>query len=90
VKDGELRGLGVMPKAGYGIRPELAQFDADRRFEPLVESHEPKGCICGQILCGTKQPSDCPLFGNTCTPDAPVGSCMVSAEGACNAAYLFG
>ena len=90
MKDGELRGLGVMPKAGYGIRPELAQFDADRRFEPLVESHEPKGCICGEILCGIKSPSDCPLFGKTCTPDAPIGSCMVSAEDACNAAYLFG
>jgi hydrogenase expression/formation protein HypD len=89
-KDDELRGLGVISNAGYGIRPELAQFDADRRFEPVVESHEPKGCICGEILCGIKQPTDCPLFGNTCTPDAPVGSCMVSNEGACSAAYLFG
>ena len=89
-KDDELRGLGVIPKAGYGIRETFARFDADRRFEPVVDSHEPKGCICGEILCGIKGPTDCPLFGKACTPDAPVGSCMVSAEGACNAAFLFG
>lgn len=88
-KDDELRGLGVISSAGYGIRPDFAQFDADQRFQPVVESHEPKGCICGDILCGIKNPANCPLFGSTCTPDAPVGSCMVSNEGACNAAYLF-
>ena len=88
-KDDELRGLGVISNAGYGIRETFARFDADRRFEPVVESHEPKGCICGEILCGIKGPTDCPLFGKACTPDAPVGSCMVSAEGACNAAFLF-
>lgn len=88
-QDDELRGLGVIPNAGYGIRDEFALFDAGRRFEIRVESHEPKGCICGDILCGIKQPLECPLFGTTCRPDAPVGSCMVSAEGACNAAYLF-
>lgn len=88
-KDDELRGLGVIPDAGYGIRSEFAQFDADHRFEMVTDSHEPKGCICGEILCGIKEPTDCPLFGKVCSPDAPVGSCMVSAEGACNAAYLF-
>ncbi len=89
-KDDELRGLGVIPKAGYGIRSEYARFDAERRFDLRVESREPGGCICGDILCGIKQPGDCLLFGRTCTPDAPVGSCMVSAEGACNAAFRFG
>ncbi len=88
-KDDELRGLGVIPEAGYGIRPEFAQYDADCRFKPKVDSREPSGCICGEILCGTKEPTDCTLFGKNCTPDAPVGSCMVSAEGACNAAFLF-
>jgi hydrogenase expression/formation protein HypD len=88
-KDDELRGLGVIPKAGYGIQERFAQFDADRRFEIVTDSHEPKGCICGEILCGIKGPGDCPMFGKTCTPDSPVGSCMVSNEGACNAAYLF-
>ncbi len=89
-KDDELRGLGIIPDAGYGVRSEYAQFDADRRIKPVVESNEPKGCICGEILCGIRHPPDCPLFGKACTPDSPVGSCMVSAEGACNAAYLFG
>lgn len=89
-KDDELRGLGIIPNAGYGIRSGFAQFDADRRFDIVTDSHEPKGCICGEILCGIKLPPDCPMFGKTCTPDFPVGSCMVSAEGACNAAFLFG
>jgi len=88
-KDDELRGLGRIANAGYGIRSEFARFDAEKRFDLRVESREPKGCICGEILCGIKEPTDCPLFGNTCTPDAPVGSCMVSTEGACNAAFLF-
>ncbi|MEA2067569.1 MAG: hydrogenase formation protein HypD [Verrucomicrobiota bacterium] len=88
-KDDELRGLGIIPKAGYGIRERFAQFDADRRFDIITDSHEPKGCICGEILCGIKGPGDCPMFGKACTPDSPVGSCMVSNEGACNAAYLF-
>lgn len=88
-KDDELRGLGVIPNAGYGIRPEFARFDADQRFDIITDSHEPKGCICGEILSGIKAPVDCPMFGTTCTPDSPVGSCMVSNEGACNAAYLF-
>lgn len=88
-KDDELRGLGVIPRAGYGIREAFAQFDADQRFDIVTDSHEPKGCICGEILCGIKSPIDCPLFGKTCTPDSPVGSCMVSAEGACNAAFLY-
>ncbi len=88
-KDDELRGLGIITEAGYGIRSEFAAFDADRRFGIEVESHEPKGCICGDILCGIKEPTDCSLFGKSCTPDSPVGSCMVSSEGACNAAFLF-
>ena len=89
MKDDELRGLGVIPLAGYGIRPAFAQYDADQRFEIVTDSHEPAGCICGDILCGIRGPKDCPMFGKICTPDAPVGSCMVSNEGACNAAYLF-
>ena len=79
-KDDVLRGLGMIPNGGYGIRPELETFDADRRFDIVTDSHEPKGCICGQILAGIKGPADCPLFGTVCTPDSPVGSCMVSAS----------
>jgi hydrogenase expression/formation protein HypD len=89
-RDEELRGLGVIPKAGYGICEDYCRFDADRKFDFSIQSHEPEGCICGEILCGIREPSDCPMFGGRCTPDSPVGSCMVSSEGACNAAFLFG
>ena len=89
VTDDELRGLGVIPRAGYRMRAAFAAFDAERKFAVSVESREPAGCVCGEILKGVKGPSECPLFGTVCTPDSPVGSCMVSAEGACNAAYLF-
>lgn len=90
-RDEELRGLGVVPDAGYALRDEYARFDASRRF-PVgeVQSREPAGCRCGQVLSGTIEPPECPLFGRTCNPDRPVGACMVSAEGTCNAAYLHG
>ena len=90
VADDELRGLGVLPEAGFAIREKYAAFDADKRFDLRVESEEPKGCACGEILCGVREPEECPLFRTVCTPDSPIGSCMVSAEGACNAAYLYG
>ncbi len=89
-RDGEFRGLGVIPGGGYGIRGTFSAFDAERRFDINVESREPAGCRCGEILCGILQPWQCPLFGTDCTPDTPVGSCMVSNEGACSAAFLYG
>lgn len=90
VADDELRGLGILPEAGFAIRGKYAAFDASKRFDLQVDSCEPEGCACGEILCGVMEPQECPLFRTVCTPDSPVGSCMVSAEGACNAAYLFG
>jgi len=90
VVDDELRGLGILPEAGFAIRDEFSEFDADKKFEIKTESREPAGCRCGEILCGILEPEACPLFRKACTPDSPVGSCMVSAEGACNAAYLYG
>jgi hydrogenase expression/formation protein HypD len=88
--DTEWRGLGIIPESGMAIRSEYARFDAERRFdvepEPLVEH---RGCRCGEILCGTAQPTDCPLFGRACTPHDPVGACMVSTEGTCAAAYQY-
>lgn len=88
--DDELRGLGVLPQAGYRIRKKYERFDALKKFDIKVNSIEPKGCICGAILSGLNEPGDCKLFKNICTPDSPVGSCMVSSEGTCNAAFLFG
>ncbi|MBU6259302.1 MAG: hydrogenase formation protein HypD [Burkholderiales bacterium] len=87
----EWRGLGEVPYSALRIRPALARFDAERRFELTyrpVPDH--KQCECGAILRGVKRPSDCKLFGNVCTPENPIGSCMVSSEGACAAHYSYG
>ncbi|MDE2371064.1 MAG: hydrogenase formation protein HypD [Burkholderiales bacterium] len=87
----EWRGLGEVPYSALRIRPALARFDAERRFDLTyrpVPDH--KQCECGAILRGVKRPSDCKLFGNVCTPENPVGSCMVSSEGACAAQYSYG
>ena len=73
------------------IREELSRFDAAERFSVALEPpKEPAGCICGKVLCGTAQPCDCPLFGAACTPEDPVGACMVSSEGTCAAAFRYG
>ena len=76
------RGLGPIEGSGYRIRDEFAQFDALRRFEPAIEpTQEPKGCRCGDVLRGIMAPDECPLFRKVCTPENPVGPCMVSSEG---------
>ena len=86
--DAEWRGLGVLPASGLALRNEFAPFDAARRFPvDVAPSGEPPGCLCGQVLRGVTPPPECPLFSRVCTPDHPVGPCMVSGEGAC-AAYL--
>lgn len=88
--DAEWRGLGVIPGSGLAIREEFAAHDAALRFEVDVSySREPKGCLCGAILTGQKIPRDCPLFGKGCSPDHPVGPCMVSSEGTCAAYYQY-
>jgi hydrogenase expression/formation protein HypD len=88
--DADWRGLGVIPGSGLRIRDEFAAFDAERRFvidagEPL----EPKGCRCGEVLRGVLDPAECALFGARCTPEDPVGACMVSSEGACAARHRY-
>lgn len=84
------RGFGVIPESGLRIRKAFSTFDADLRFPlKMKESPEPKGCICGNILKGLQAPADCRLFAKKCTPDDPVGACMVSSEGACAAAYKY-
>ena len=87
----EWRGLGPVPKSALKLSPEFAEFDAETRFG-LVEHHVPdnKACQCGAILRGEKEPFECKAFGKACTPAHPLGSCMVSSEGACAAYYSYG
>ncbi len=87
----EWRGLSVVPYSALKIRSEYAQFDAERRFNLAYRSvADNKACECGAILRGVKRPQDCKIFGTVCTPENPVGSCMVSSEGACAAHYSYG
>ena len=84
------RGLGDIPGSGYRIRDEFADFDAVRRFERDVEpTRDPKGCRCGDVLRARIAPNECPLFRTVCTPENPVGPCMVSSEGSCAAYYRY-
>ena len=84
------RGLGVLKDSGLKIREDYAMHDAEKQIGVEVEPlKEPKGCICGDILRGVAKPKDCKLFAKGCTPSNPVGSCMVSSEGTCQAYYLY-
>jgi hydrogenase expression/formation protein HypD len=89
--DAYWRGIGVIPNSGLKLRADYAAFDAVERFAPKVyDESEPELCSCGDILRGVKIPTECPLFGTGCTPDSPVGPCMVSTEGSCAAYYKYG
>lgn len=84
------RGLGPIEGSGYRIREQYAQFDALRRFEPEIETtQDPRGCRCGDVLRGIMAPNECPLFRTVCSPENPVGPCMVSSEGSCAAYYRY-
>ena len=88
--DADWRGLGVIPGSGLALRPEYAESDALLRFPLELEPPlEPAGCRCGEVLRGVTDPADCALFGARCTPEDPVGACMVSSEGACAARYRY-
>jgi hydrogenase expression/formation protein HypD len=86
------RGIGVMQGSGLAITPELAAFDADKVFDINVSqpAREPAGCLCGEVIRGITTPLECKLYAKTCTPEHPVGPCMVSSEGTCAAYYHFG
>jgi len=89
--DANWRGIGLVPESGLKIRERFRNYDAMHRFQ--IEpgpGGEPKGCICGDILRGVKTPLHCALFGKVCTPENPVGPCMVSSEGSCSAHRLYG
>ena len=87
----EWRGLGTVPYSALRIREEYAAHDAERKFGLVYQAvPDNKACECGAILRGVKRPVDCKLFGGACTPETPMGSCMVSSEGACAAHYSYG
>lgn len=87
----EWRGLGLVPNSGLKLKKTYAQFDAEARFA-IHGLHVPDNpaCDCGAILRGARRPVDCKLFANVCTPRTPIGSCMVSSEGACAAYWRYG
>ncbi len=87
----EWRGLGEIPWSGLRVRPEFALHDAEQRFEvPGRRVGDPRACQCGQVLRGLIQPWECRVFAKACTPERPIGTCMVSSEGACAAYYNYG
>jgi len=88
--DVQWRGIGTIAGSGLSLREKFRHRDASRVFDIMVKGKpEPAGCSCGDILRGIKIPTDCPLFAKACTPESPVGACMVSAEGSCSAYYRY-
>jgi len=91
VADVAWRGVGRIPESGLVLREEYAPFDAARRYDvELSDFRLPDGCACGEVLRGKMRPRACPLFGGRCTPQSPVGPCMVSVEGACAVSHKYG
>lgn len=89
--DAQWRGLGLLRGSGLGFRPSYSRFDARISLGIHdVPSVEPAGCRCGDVIAGRIPPAGCPLFGCPCTPEEPVGPCMVSSEGSCSAVYRYG
>ena len=90
-EDFEWRGLGVLPASALRVRDAFAAFDAERQFAlPGARIEDPKACRCGDVLTGRIKPWECGVFGTACTPERPLGTCMVSSEGACAAFFSYG
>jgi hydrogenase expression/formation protein HypD len=88
--DSEWRGIGTLPLTGLGFRREYSVLDAYSKFEVDIPEHKkPSACRCGEVLKGMIKPFDCKLFGSACTPENPIGPCMVSSEGSCAAYYKY-
>jgi hydrogenase expression/formation protein HypD len=85
VVDGEWRGLGKLPASAFRLKKEYAAYDAREKFRVKVEHGRdlPPGCQCHLVMIGKIKPTECPLYMKTCTPQRPVGACMVSVEGTC-------
>jgi hydrogenase expression/formation protein HypD len=92
ISDSLWRGIGMLPKSGLALKKEYRKFDARERFGigPDSAADMPKDCSCGDVLKGRIKPNECPLFGTACTPENPVGPCMVSSEGSCAAYHKYG
>jgi hydrogenase expression/formation protein HypD len=87
----EWRGLGFISHSGLKLSPAYADFDAELRYDvPGIRVADPKACQCGEVLKGVIKPWECKVFGTACTPERPIGTCMVSSEGACAAYYNYG
>jgi hydrogenase expression/formation protein HypD len=87
----EWRGLGTIAQSALRFTQAYARFDAEQRYAlPGVRVADPKACQCGEVLKGVLKPWECKVFGTACTPETPIGTCMVSSEGACAAYYNFG
>jgi len=92
VCDMDWRGIGSLPSSGLRLREEFSDLDALKEFRVRTrrDSNMPRGCKCSQVLLGSLPPAECPLFASRCTPDSPVGPCMVSSEGTCRIWFLHG
>ena len=94
--DVDWRGFPVIPGSGLRLRQQFERWDARKKFAGELSDlrdarfPEPKGCLCGEVLRGIRDPQRCPLFGKKCRPESPVGPCMVSSEGSCNILYRYG
>jgi len=87
----EWRGLGFIAQSALALNEDFAAYDAEKLFEvPGIRVADPKSCQCGEVLKGVIKPWECKVFGTACTPETPIGTCMVSSEGACAAYYTFG
>jgi hydrogenase expression/formation protein HypD len=95
VADGDWRGFGIIPGSGLKIRDKYKKLDAKVKYKKILDkvdfshSHDPKGCKCGDVIRGLMESKKCPMFGRLCSPDNPIGPCMVSVEGACNVSYRY-
>ena len=90
-ENSEWRGLGIIKKSSLKLRKKYKNFDGKKEFKVKIpKAHKMRACICGEILKGTKSPNDCKLFKKVCTPQKPIGPCMVSSEGTCAAYYKYG
>jgi len=89
------RGFPIIRRSGLKLKDEFSQYDARKRYEDILRTlsnqhdKEPKGCRCGELLRGLATPQQCPLFGTSCTPDHPIGPCMVSSEGSCQICFKY-